>query len=596
MTTAADDMNIAEDEGVDSCLEADTATEFGLANESDEIAAEIAIDQVEFSEMFGNGSPLMDSNSPDQELLPENLLPSELESQITQGTAAFWPLHQDIEANHSVRNENGNNIKTQSLIDHRDIPALRRARAKLTVRLKDTKLKLILRARMTGMVALINLFLDPELTMNWTKSSLMAARVTNQGKHRARQLRRWVLAFVRFGVLPLHRTRLRDSWTDNEDITQQVQLHLLKLVKTRTISANDVVNFLATPEMKAQLNGKSISHRSAVRFLVESNWRYGALKNGMYKDGHEDAMVVEYRKGFCERWAEYVARMVTYDSNGNKDGDPTGIDLASGRKRLILLTHDESTFFEHDHREKFWQHSDCAKPQPKGNGQSLMVSDFLTVEWGRLIHEDMCVLYLYFSKVVLTSIPLVLGRHESFSNLGRTVMVHSRMTTYTTKLTRHLTFLKQKCTGLLKLLSSLTTHQLTASALMTGFLPCECQKVHVNHGHASKVVKKCGTDSLGWRMVRRQRNHFIIPPITPPCPVGSRVWNRSCGNVISGVMGSWRTAGQMVLAARIHQYLIVAAARSCTARKTSRHKSPVWRNWLSPAVIFVTSTRNFTVS
>jgi hypothetical protein len=38
-----------------------------------------------------------------------------------------------------------------------------------------------------------------------------------------------------------------------------------------------------------------------------------------------------------------------------------------------------------------------AAPCPKGEGQSLMVSDFLTADWGRLCDEDRCVLLYSFS-------------------------------------------------------------------------------------------------------------------------------------------------------------------------------------------------------
>ena len=68
----------------------------------------------------------------------------------------------------------------------------------------------------------------------------------------------------------------------------------------------------------------------------------------MFKDGHEDPAIVEYRVEFCKRWLHYLSRMVTYDENGNKDGNPTGIDLANRKKWITLITHDESTFYEHD--------------------------------------------------------------------------------------------------------------------------------------------------------------------------------------------------------------------------------------------------------
>ncbi|KAJ7181839.1 hypothetical protein C8R46DRAFT_885359 [Mycena filopes] len=72
------------------------------------------------------------------------------------------------------------------------------------------------------------------------------------------------------------------------------------------------------------------------------------------------------------------------------------------RFRLIAVTHDESTFFARDRRlavGSFYQHSSM-KPTPerKGEGESLMVSDFLTLEWGRLMDgEEYVVLLVFFN-------------------------------------------------------------------------------------------------------------------------------------------------------------------------------------------------------
>ena len=53
---------------------------------------------------------------------------------------------------------------------------------------------------------------------------------------------------------------------------------------------------------------------------------------------------------------------------------------------LILVTHDESVFYQNDFCKTHWIASTSkATPLPKGDGQSIMVSDFLTSEWGRLL-------------------------------------------------------------------------------------------------------------------------------------------------------------------------------------------------------------------
>ncbi len=47
-------------------------------------------------------------------------------------------------------------------------------------------------------------------------------------------------------------------------------------------------------------------------------WQYGEPKKGMYKDGHEDPEVIDYRRQFCERWEGYAKRMAIFDNDGTR--------------------------------------------------------------------------------------------------------------------------------------------------------------------------------------------------------------------------------------------------------------------------------------
>jgi hypothetical protein len=56
---------------------------------------------------------------------------------------------------------------------------------------------------------------------------------------------------------------------------------------------------MATPDMREKLDeigakNKSISLRTAQRWLHRNGWRYGRRRNGMYVDGHERDDVVAY--------------------------------------------------------------------------------------------------------------------------------------------------------------------------------------------------------------------------------------------------------------------------------------------------------------
>lgn len=284
-----------------------------------------------------------------------------------------------------------------NILNYKDFPALRRARAKLSIKAKDKNLDVIFRARITSMVGTLNLYLDPELAYTWREASLIVAKSlgtgVRNGSKRARNIRTWIHQYLASEKLPIHlHGQHQTSILDQEDFAQNIQLHLLEMAKNGYIRAQDVVDYVATPEMQAKLGTKArgISVRTACRWLKKLDWRYGKKRNGMYIDGHERDDVVQYRNEFLARWKEYEKRMVTYDNDGNIIGTPTGFPVPQGvRFRLILVTHDESTFYANDRRKSQYSHaSDKATPQQKGEGPSLMISDMLTSEWGRLRSDD----------------------------------------------------------------------------------------------------------------------------------------------------------------------------------------------------------------
>ena len=109
----------------------------------------------------------------------------------------------------------------------------------------------------------------------------------------------------------------------------------------------------------------------------------------MYIDGHEQADVVKYCKGFLARMEEYSKRMTTYNRDGNIIFHPTGINIAAGNYPLVEIMQDESTFTMYDWHQTKWDHADAKQPEEKNEGLSLMISGMLTTqEWGELKHGD----------------------------------------------------------------------------------------------------------------------------------------------------------------------------------------------------------------
>jgi hypothetical protein len=155
--------------------------------------------------------------------------------------------------------------------------------------------------------------------------------------------------------------------------------------------AEDVVDLVASPEMQKTFSEKgickaSISKKTATRWLEKLDWRYKSSQNGMYIDGHEREDVVAYRHEFVEQFKTYEKCFHKWDNDGHELPCPNGFPLPNGGPfRLVLVTHDESIFYQNDHHKTAWApKTSRPTPQPKGEGQSIMVSDFLTSKWGHL--------------------------------------------------------------------------------------------------------------------------------------------------------------------------------------------------------------------
>ncbi|KAF8578583.1 hypothetical protein K439DRAFT_1648741 [Ramaria rubella] len=76
-------------------------------------------------------------------------------------------------------------------------------------------------------------------------------------------------------------------------------------------------------------------------------------------------------------------------SKDNQPSYPQGMPTFPQQKRVVLVTHDESTFYANDRCKTRWVHiSEKPEPVHKGEGTSLMVSDFCSPDLGWLKSKD----------------------------------------------------------------------------------------------------------------------------------------------------------------------------------------------------------------
>jgi hypothetical protein len=277
----------------------------------------------------------------------------ECKNSIAVARGKVEELLRELRSSHRPRDNSPETAIDQLLnrLCYKDFPALHHACTKLSMKAKDKKLDVFFRSRITAMVATLNFYLDADLSYTWHESSLLAAKAQGSGVNHARNLRKWIKDYLQSEKLPLHRYgTYHSSILEDEDFRRDIQLHLTEIAKNGYIQAQDVVDYVATPEIQARLGTtvRGIHVRTARRWLHTLSWRYTQTKKGMYIDGHERHDVVEYRQKFVERWKEYEKRFVIFDNDGNILLKPTGFPVPQRAFRLILVTHNESTFYEND--------------------------------------------------------------------------------------------------------------------------------------------------------------------------------------------------------------------------------------------------------
>jgi hypothetical protein len=244
--------------------------------------------------------------------------------------------------------------------------------------------------RWEQMLMVFRLYVNREVagTRGWIASSKTVAKAHGKSESYASRLRKWCRAYMKnYEDLPQNTYGTWNSSVlhSDEDLKQDIQFHLQGIGPF--VSALDIVEFIGTDEMKTRLKlKKSISERTARRWMNMMQYRWQMEKKGQYSDGHERDDVVAYRQDvFLPAMKKHAGLMRKWDSDGKED---TTENHAAAR-RTVIWFHDESIFYAHDRRKLRWVHSsETPKPYAKGEGASLMVADFVSADYGWLRSPD----------------------------------------------------------------------------------------------------------------------------------------------------------------------------------------------------------------
>jgi hypothetical protein len=251
-------------------------------------------------------------------------------------------------------------------------------------------------------------------SMGWGAASLATAHHAGKGLYAAQKLRQWCRAYIADrNDLPFNTYGLwTTSLLQEGELAKEIVEHLQSIGKF--VRAQDVVDYLAQNNVQERYGYEhNITLRTAQRWMLIMDYRFAKSPRGQYVDGHEREDVVRDRQdGFLPAMLDILPYMCFWkvgDELTESDFPPIWPRLmtevarkmveqqrqeeSSGKRkrarRVVVWWHDECTYFANDRCNRLWVHKDAkAIPEPKGEGSSLMVADFISADYGWLRNVD----------------------------------------------------------------------------------------------------------------------------------------------------------------------------------------------------------------
>ena len=182
--------------------------------------------------------------------------------------------------------------------------------------------------------------------------------ITKRDSYRAQCIRQWASDFLFDGRLPKY-TQGKHTKTDTVISREPVQYMLRQHLR-------EMEDFQRTPEnFMRDLNARLLrgiqGAKESVCIETARNWMHllgfhpTKLCKSYYTDDHNRKDVVQYRdETFLPEMAEYEKRMRRYEIQ--EDGTTLVVEpiLQEGERCIILITHDESTFYSNECKQMVW--------------------------------------------------------------------------------------------------------------------------------------------------------------------------------------------------------------------------------------------------
>ena len=224
-------------------------------------------------------------------------------------------------------------------------------------------------------------YLDSLLRLGNAQHGVWVAERAKQGPWLACQLKLWMHAFIaNHNSLPQnHYGWWNTSLLEDKDLEQDIHLHLQGIGKF--VKAMDIVDYLETLKMKVGLKlKKNISLTMAQWWMHVMDYQWLKEPKGQFLDGHEREVVTCRQEVLLPTWEKLELTLHQW-------GD-VNLDKLLAKPMThhnIVWHHDKLMFYANDRCKIWWVHKgENAVLHAKGEGVSLMVTDFVSADYGWL--------------------------------------------------------------------------------------------------------------------------------------------------------------------------------------------------------------------
>jgi transposase len=132
---------------------------------------------------------------------------------------------------------------------------------------------------------------------------------------------------------------------------------------------------------------RSVTPRTASKWLHALGFSPTPYRKGVYVDGHEREDVVEYREMYLRKME--ILESTHLPPPPCEDADfEENIGNPAAQRKLVLLYHDESCFHANEGPSWQWAEEGKLAIRPKSIGRGIMVSDFISEHDGYLTLTD----------------------------------------------------------------------------------------------------------------------------------------------------------------------------------------------------------------